>query len=145
MLPERTVRQLTLGLSFGTIAFGVVPVFWPRFFSRQFGIPLTEGPAADVMVRSIGARDAISGIGILSATLHGGRVAPWLLARALADGTDTLEIIFAWLSGARDVRLMLLGAAAAAATVVDVFLWRQHKAARSGNLPDTQSGTGAAG
>ena len=136
MLPERTVRQLTLGLSLGTIAFGVVPFLWPRFFARQFGIPLTESRASDVMVRSIGARDAISGIGILSATLHGGRVAPWLLARALADGTDALEIGFACLSGARDVRLMLLGAMAAGATVVDVFLWREHKAARSRDLPD---------
>ncbi|HLH71703.1 MAG TPA: DUF4267 domain-containing protein [Chloroflexota bacterium] len=139
MLPERTLRQFTIGLSLGTIVFGLIPFLFPRFFARLFNIPLEDEPAAVTTVRAIGARDTISGVGILSATLHEGRVAPWLLARALTDGTDAIGIAIAWLAGSRNLGFTLLGLIAAGATVVDVFLWREHKSARQRKIPNMTS------
>jgi hypothetical protein len=130
------LRQQTLALGIGTVAVGVLPFLAPRIFARAFGLLDGEGPSADIAIRSVSARDAINGIGILSATLHGGRVAPWILARALADGTDTLAIGLAWKSGARNPRLLALGAIALGATIVDVLLYLGHKrAARTPQAP----------
>jgi uncharacterized protein YjeT (DUF2065 family) len=134
LIAPTRLRPMTLGLGVGTIVFGLVPFVFPRFFAKAFDLPMTESPAADVVIRSVSARDVISGIGILSAVMHGGRVGPWLLARTLTDATDTLAITIAWLAGARSLRLFALGAIAVGATAVDVVLYLAHKseAARSG-------------
>lgn len=129
------LRQLTLSLGIGTLVVGIVPWIAPRWFARTFGISADASPAIDVAIRSVSARDAINGIGILSATIHGGRVAPWILARALSDGTDTLAIGFAWKAGARDPRLLALGAIALGATAFDVVLYVAHKVSKRRQLP----------
>jgi hypothetical protein len=129
-LSQDLLRRLTLALGAGTLLFGLVPLVLPRRFAETFGIPAADNPAIDAVIRSVSVRDAINGAGILSATLHGGRVAPWLLARAVADGTDTAAISIAWASGARNGRLCLLGAIALAAFVVDVVIYTEHRAAR---------------
>ncbi len=129
VVSSQNLRQLTLALGIGTIAAGAVPFLAPGFFARAFGLPRGESPAADVAIRSVSARDVINGIGILSATIHGGRVAPWILARALADGTDTLAVGLAWRSGARGPRLLALAAIALGATIVDVLIYLGHKRA----------------
>ena len=41
------------------------------------------------MMRSLGVRDVVMGIGLWSAAAHGGKYLPWLLARILVDGGDT--------------------------------------------------------
>ncbi len=112
MIPQDLLRRLTLTLGVGTVVFGVAPFLFPRQFARLFGI---------------GARDAISGIGILSAVMHGGRVGPWLLGRGLSDGTDILGVTIAWLSGARNPRLLMLGTLAVSATALDTLLYVEHK------------------
>lgn len=136
VVSSQVLRQLTMALGIGTVAAGVVPFLAPGFFARAFGLPRGESPAADIAIRSVSARDAINGIGILSATVHGGRVAPWILARALADGMDTLAVGLAWKSGARNPRLLALGAVALGATILDVLLYFGHKrAARAPQIP----------
>ncbi len=129
MISDGLLRRLTMALGIGTVLFGAVPLFFPRTFARLFGIPMAEGPAADVVIRSVSARDVVSGIGIFSATLHGGRVAPWLLARTLTDGADTAAVGIAAASGATNGRLLLLGAVALGATVTDLALYLAHKSA----------------
>lgn len=128
------LRQLTLSLGIGTLVVGIAPWIAPRWFARTFGISKDGSPAIDVAIRSVSARDAINGIGILSATIHGGRVAPWILARALSDGTDTVAIGIAWTAGARDPRLFALGAIAFGATALDVVLYVAHKTMSRGQL-----------
>jgi hypothetical protein len=99
----------------------------------MFSIPVDGGPAAEIAIRSVSARDVVSGVGILSAVLHGGRLAPWLLGRTLTDGADTVAIGVAALAGARNPRLLVLGAIALGATILDLVLYLSHKsAARSG-------------
>jgi hypothetical protein len=101
----------------------------PRQFSRWFGVPVAAGPFGDALIRSISARDAINGAGILSATLHQGRVAPWILARGVADTTDTLAIALAWAQGARNARFAGLGLVAFGAAVYDWLLYAAHRSA----------------
>lgn len=120
---------MTLSLGYGTVLFGLAPLIAPRLFGKAAGLPMADSPAADVVIRSVSARDAINGIGIISATIHGGRVAPWILARIVADGTDTLAIGLAWKNGARNPRLLGLGAIALGATILDVLLYLGHKSA----------------
>lgn len=128
MIKSKTLhRQLTIGLGLGTIAFAAVPLIFPRRFAQWFGIPLTDSPAADVAIRSVSARDVISGIGLVSAAAIGGRVAPWLLARTLIDGSDAVAVGIAVASGASNFRLILLGAIALAAAATDLTLYLKSK------------------
>lgn len=144
MMTRDLLQKLTIGLSIGTTIFGVAPMFFPRKFAEIFGLPATDNPASDIAFSSVGARDAINGIGIFSATIHGGRVAPWLLARAVADGTDALAIGLAWRAGARNSRLLLLGALALGATVVDIVLYRAHRGSVATESGPSLDSTGAA-
>jgi len=140
VMSSQNLRRSTLGLGIGTVLVGVAPFLAPRAFARAAGLPLGESPAADIAIRSVSARDAINGVGILSATIHGGRVAPWILARALADGMDVLAIGLAWRAGARNTRLLALWAVALGATVLDVLLYLGHKSvARIPRVPGESS------
>lgn len=136
VVSSSNLRQLTIALGIGTVTAGVLPFLAPELFARVFGLPRGESPAADIAIRSVSARDAINGIGILSATIHGGRVAPWILARALSDGMDTLAVGLAWKAGARSPRLLVLGAIALGATIVDTLLYLGHK--RAARTPQTR-------
>ena len=49
-------RQVRL-LGVGTLAFGVVPFFWPRLFVRLSGFNPPADPGAEAIIRSVGARD----------------------------------------------------------------------------------------
>ena len=125
---RNSVRLATIGIGLGATLFGLVPMVAPRYFCRMFDLPIDNSPAADVIVRSVSSRDMINGIGIISATIHGGRVGPWLISRAVADGTDAATIALAFASGARGWRFALLGGLAAAGTFADVVLYRANKA-----------------
>jgi hypothetical protein len=140
MITGDRLRQLTVCLGIGTIVFGALPLLFPRPFARLFGIPMASGPAADVVVRSVSARDVVSGVGILSAVHHGGRVAPWLLGRTLTDGADSVAIGIAGISGDRNPRFLALGAIAVGATILDLVLYLSHKAASRAVLPPAVTG-----
>ena len=75
------------------------------------------------MSRSIGARDVAMGAALWSAATHGGKYAPWLLARVISDGGDALAIGIAAAQGKRNPRFLSLGALALVATLGDTALW----------------------
>lgn len=111
---ERT-RRLAAGLGIGSVVFGIGPALVPRLSARLFGLPLADSPAGPVLVRSVGVRDAVIGLGLWSAATHGGNFAPWLLTRFLCDAGDTAAVALAVRGGARDPRMFALGALAAGA------------------------------
>lgn len=119
---ERRLRQLVAGLGVGTLLFGVAPVVAPRQFARLFGFRPPDQATAS-MIRSVGLRDAVLGMGLWSAASHGGRYAPWLLARLLTDGGDTIAVSLAVVRGERHPRFIALGGLALAATVIDAALY----------------------
>jgi hypothetical protein len=125
-IDERQLRRLAAGLGLATLAFGIPPVVAPRQFARLFGFSSPDAATAS-MIRSIGVRDAVIGMGLWSAAAHGGNFAPWLLARTLIDGGDTLSVGWAAIRGWRNWRFLGLGALALGATAVDAALYTMAK------------------
>ncbi len=129
MTDPRWPRRLAAGLGLATLAFGVSPLMAPRRFARLFGF--AEPDAGTVsMIRSLGVRDTVMGMGLWSAAAHGGNYAPWLLARTLTDGGDALAIGWAAGAGWRNWRFFSLGALALGASAVDVALYAAARRAR---------------
>ena len=122
------LRPGTLALGVALAIFSAPAVVWPRFFARLVGLTVPDEPSA-VAIRSVAIRDAVMGVGLVSAAQHGSRLAPWLLVRALCDGGDAAAIGFAFARGAGSPRLGALGALALGAALYDAVLWRL---ARSG-------------
>jgi hypothetical protein len=116
------VRRLVAGLGVGTLLFSVAPVVAPRQFARLFGFPAPD-PATASVIRSTGLRDAIMGMGLWSVAAHGGNYAPWLLARTLTDGGDTLSVAMAVARGERNPRFVALGVIALGAALADAALY----------------------
>ncbi len=104
------------------VAFGALPAIAPRSFARLFGFAPPDAPTASMM-RSLGVRDVVMGIGLWSAAAHRGKYLPWLLARALVDGGDTLAVSLAVAQGNRDPRFITLDALALGATLAEITLY----------------------
>lgn len=142
VVPPEKLRQLTLALGATTTGFGLVGYLFPDWLVRAFGLSSEKAPTAEVLVRSVCARDAVSGLGILSATWHGGRVAPWLLARLLADVGDAVAVSLAVVRGARNLRLLALGALAVGAALADFLLYTSHRATAGVSRASGETGAG---
>ncbi len=121
-LGEREVRRLAAGMGIAITVFGAAPLLAPRSFGRIFGLK-SSGPAEVSVVRSVGGRDVVMGLGLWSAAAHGGRYAPWLLGRLLTDGGDAVATGIAAAQGARGPRFLALGGLALAATAADAALY----------------------
>jgi hypothetical protein len=126
---EEDVRPLVAGIGLVTIVFGALPVVAPRQFARLFGFPPPDLTTAS-MIRSLGARDAVMGMGMWSAAAHGGKYLPWLLARALTDAGDALAVGAAVARGARQPRFVALGALALGAALTEAGLYAGLRVAR---------------
>jgi hypothetical protein len=94
----------------------------PRRFGDLFGMTIND-PAVESVFRSVGVREVVIGIGLWSAASHGGRYQPWLLARALIDGGDTLAVAAAVAAGSRAPRFLALGGVALGAALTDSALY----------------------
>jgi hypothetical protein len=121
-MDDSQLRKLSAALGVATTIFGVVPATSPALFAKTFGLRGYREPTVEAAFRSLGARDVAIGLGIWSAAAHGGNYAPWLLARAICDGGDTLAALAAIRRGERDPRFLVLTAMAAGATAVDIAL-----------------------
>jgi len=119
---EQQLRRAAAGLGLVTLAFGVKPLLAPGRFARLFGFTAPDLATASMM-RSLGVRDIVMGMGLWSAAAHGGKYAPWLLARALTDGGDTVAVGLAASRGWRNRQFFALGALALGATVLDTVLY----------------------
>src|SRR3954471_18836828 len=89
---DGTLRNATLALGVGTAVFGGLSLLAPGTFARLFGLPDAGTIGTTSSVRAIGIRDAITGAGLASAALHGGKIAPWLLTRMVVDGFDAVNV-----------------------------------------------------
>src|SRR5215469_423345 len=132
-MDERRLRLLAAGLGIGVALFSWAAVASPRRLGRFFGISAPD-PSVDSMIYSIGARDVAMGMGLWSAATHGGKYAPWLLARLIVDGGDAAGIAVAVARGWRNPRFLALGGLALGAAVCDAVLWT---AARRAGSPQT--------
>ena len=134
-LDERRLRQLSALLGLVAAAFGALPAVAPRFFGRLFGIEARRQPALEATVRSVGVRDVVLGLGLWSAAVHGGKLGPWLLGRALSDTGDTLATLIAIGQGARNPRFRALSLLALGASLVGSSLWLASRFRRAPIAP----------
>jgi hypothetical protein len=130
LLTEKQARGIAAVVGLSLVAFGALPTIAPKPFARLFGLT-TPDPATASMMRSLGIRDAVMGIGLWSAASHGGKYLPWLLSRTLVDGGDTLAVGLAIAQGKRDPRFIGLGALALGATVVEAALYTVARASQT--------------
>jgi hypothetical protein len=126
---DKTLRRLATALGVGTTIFGVWPALAPRGFARTFGLPTDGGPATLAALRSVGVRDAVTGVGLCSAAMHGGKYAPWLLSRLLVDAGDALIMALACRQGGGNRQMAALGLLALGAAGLDAALWQAAKRA----------------
>ena len=119
---ERLLRMLAASLGIGVALFSGASLVSPRRFARFFGISAPD-PSVDSMIYSVGARDVAMGMGLWSAATHGGKYAPWLLARLIVDGGDAAGIAVAVARGWRNPRFLALGGLALGAAACDTILW----------------------
>lgn len=124
------IRRLAAALGLATVAFGATPLVAPSLFARLFGFPKPDAGTASMM-RSLGVRDVVMGMGLWSAAAHDRNYAPWLLARLLTDGGDAVAVSIGAGAGHRNGRFLALGALALGAAAGDAVLWRRAKAARA--------------
>ena len=124
------LRRIAGALGLATVAFGATPLAAPAVFARLFGFPKPDASTA-AMMRSLGVRDIVMGMGLWSAAAHDGNYVPWLLARTLTDGGDVLAVGIGAGAGHRNARFLALGALALGAAAGDGVLWRQARAART--------------
>jgi hypothetical protein len=122
VISDRQLRQVAAGLGLATALFGMTPIVLPQQFARLFGFS-TPDPATASLMRSLGVRDAVAGMGLWSAAAHGGKYTPWLLGRLLTDGGDALAITLAAARGERNPRFLMLGALALGAALFDAGLY----------------------
>jgi uncharacterized protein DUF4267 len=127
LLSEKQARTIAAGIGVSMVIFGALPALAPRPFARLFGFASPDA-ATGSMVRSLGARDVVMGVGLWSAASHGGKYLPWLLSRALVDSGDTLAVGLAVAQGKRDPRFLALGALALGAALTEVALYAVARA-----------------
>ena len=123
---DKSLRTLTTALGAGTMLFGLWPALAPGSFARAFGLPTGASAGASAAIRSVGTRDFVSGVGLCSAALHGGKYAPWLLARLLVDASDALVMALECARGSNR-QMGALGVLALGAAGIDFALWRAAK------------------
>ncbi|GAC1317095.1 MAG: hypothetical protein NVSMB25_04110 [Thermoleophilaceae bacterium] len=109
-------RGLALAVASGRTAVGTALLAAPRLSARAW---VGDGGAtAVVLVRALGARDALIGAGGLSALRTGRGARGWLVAGAIADVADALATFAARERLPGRARLVVtLGAAGAIASV----------------------------
>lgn len=139
-MQDNAIRPIAAGLGIATVLFGAVPLLVPRVFARLFGFPAPD-IAAVSMMRSLGVRDVVFGMGLWSAAAHGGRYAPWILSRLLVDAGDSVSVGAAVAGGLRNPRFLGLGALALGATAADLALYlaaRRTAATKQASVPQPQ-------
>ncbi|HEX8981195.1 MAG TPA: DUF4267 domain-containing protein [Ktedonobacterales bacterium] len=128
-ITDEQTRRMAAGLGLSLLVFGVAPTLAPRTFAKLFAFAEPDTETASMM-RSVGVRDMAMGAGLLATAASGGPYAPWLLARVLADGGDTVSVGIAIAQGQRHPRFILLGGLALAAAVADATLWTLARRAK---------------
>lgn len=114
--PHQRVEQVSKGLGWFSITLGLAELLTPRLVARATGVNYHP-----VLMRALGARELVSGAGILSQP----RSAGWLWSRVAGDAMDLallgIAAASAGKSRARRQRLALASAAVAGVAVVDIM------------------------
>ncbi|HEX8581948.1 MAG TPA: hypothetical protein VF640_06460 [Acidimicrobiales bacterium] len=113
--PAMDDRQLASAAGLTRIAIGAVLVLAPARANRMWLGSDADRPATRTLIRMVGTRDAILGLGLWRAANGGRSTKAWLAYAALADAADGLATLAGWRGLRPGGRTALLGVAAASA------------------------------
>lgn len=108
-------RQLARSFGLTRIAVGGAMTLLPGRASRVWLGAEAARPATQVVVRALGVRDLLLGVGLWRAANGGRSTKAWLAYGAVADATDGLAGLAGWRALPRSGRRVLVGMAAVAA------------------------------
>lgn len=113
---RRAERYAARSLGWFSIGLGAAQLIAPRRMARVIGV--SDSESTDLILRAIGTRELLSGIGIL----RGRRARRWLWSRVAGDAID-LALLGAAMGSRRadQSRIVATGAAVAGITILDVL------------------------
>jgi hypothetical protein len=85
-----TIDRAALAVGSIRLASGISFLVDPLRANRLWGDPDTPSPTAQLLLRSMGYRDALIGVLLAAAALRGSNTRGWFLASAGADAADLL-------------------------------------------------------
>ena len=103
----RLLSRLRIGL-------GVAALLWPTSVLVASGLGERGDKRVKPLVRTVGARELVVGLGTLDALANGGDVSRWAAWNMVCDGTDAIGIVLAWRHVPRLRRVGVLASALAA-------------------------------
>ena len=116
-------RQIVLAVALLRLAVGAVSSVQPTALPRSLGIDSATAGRAAFITRMFASREIALALGAGWTVARGGSASrPWLLAAALADGTDAVTLVAAARNG-RVAKLPSYAAAAGAVAAVAAALW----------------------
>ena len=92
-MDELTDEEIARLFGWARVSFGVLAFVAPRWAAKVWTGEDISGTTAVMGLRSLGARDAALGLGLLIALKRGGPVRGWLEAGALSDAGDALNTL----------------------------------------------------
>jgi hypothetical protein len=135
-------RRIAAGLGGFGIGLGFAELLAPRLLARVLGIASREAPRPPASIvwvlRALGARDIVSGVGVLTQP----RPAGWLWSRVAGDAIDLslLGVAYGALRQANRIRLAGTMAAALGVAALDllaaVHFTRVRREHRGAHAPD---------
>jgi hypothetical protein len=80
-------KQMAQGMGVGRVALGAGFVLMPGLLGKLWVGDAAASPGAKLLIRAVGVRDLVLGVGILSA-LQGRNARTWVQAAAASDAVD---------------------------------------------------------
>ncbi len=130
-----TIDRAALAVGSIRLASGISFLVDPLRANRLWGDPDTPSPTAQLLLRSMGYRDALIGGLLATAALRGRNTRGWFLASAGADAADLLGGMSVHHQMKRSQQLIGIGGAVVG---VGTGLW--GAARRAGKVPVTADG-----
>lgn len=133
-----TIDRAALAVGSIRLASGISFLVDPLAANRLWGDPDKPTPTAQLLLRSMGYRDALIGGLLAAAALRGRNTRGWFLASAGADAADLLGGMSVYHEMKRSQQLIGIGGAVVG---VGTGLWgAARRATRGSNLPASSDG-----
>ena len=129
-----TIDRAALAVGSIRLASGISFLVDPLRANRMWGDPDTPSPTAQLLLRSMGYRDALIGGLLATSALRGRNTRGWFLASAGADAADLLGGLGVHHQMKRSQQLIGMGGALVG---VGTGLWGAVRRTRAGEAPSS--------
>jgi len=106
-------RKIALGLARTRAINGLIMMFFPGVAGKAFLGKAADNPAVRAVLRLVGVRDLVLGVGAITTLKEGTMDAEWVGVGAVCDAVDAAVMLFSPGLGSRARLTALAGASAA--------------------------------